>query len=79
MVAPQSPKTRRVRPSPLLAEVARVQRLTPHRTRVGFTGQELSSFNMRGPAAHFKVNFPLLEEGRHLSSRQRPRPGRGTG
>jgi NADPH-dependent ferric siderophore reductase len=58
MEAPQSEKTRRMRPRPLLAEVARVERLTPHMTRVVFTGEELAGFNLHGLAAHFKVNFP---------------------
>lgn len=62
MELPQSKKPRRARPRPRLAEVARVERLTPHMMRVVFTGEELEGFAMRGPAAHFKVNFPPAGE-----------------
>jgi NADPH-dependent ferric siderophore reductase len=51
-------KARRVRPKPRLAEVIRVERLSPHMIRVVLGGPELDGFTTRGPAEHFKVNFP---------------------
>ena len=62
MNLPQSQKVRRVRPRPRLAEVVRVEHLTPHMVRVVFAGEELEGFTTRGPAEHFKVNFPLPGE-----------------
>ena len=58
MNPPQSQKVRRVRAKPRLAEVIRVDRLTPHMLRVVFAGKELEGFTTRGPAEHLKVNFP---------------------
>lgn len=54
----QPQKVRRVRPRPRLAQVARVERLSPHMVRVVFTGEELEGFTLSGPAEHLKVNFP---------------------
>jgi NADPH-dependent ferric siderophore reductase len=59
MSLPQSQqKVRRVRQKPRLAEVVRVERLSPHMVRVVFAGEELVGFTTRGPAEHLKVNFP---------------------
>jgi NADPH-dependent ferric siderophore reductase len=58
MNQPQSQKGRRVRQRPRLAEVVRVESLTPHMVRVVLTGAELEGFATRGPAEHLKVNFP---------------------
>ena len=58
MNLPEPQKVRRVRPKPRLAEVVRVERLTPHMVRVVFAGEELEGFTTRGPAEHLKVNFP---------------------
>ncbi|HET9550603.1 MAG TPA: siderophore-interacting protein, partial [Candidatus Binatia bacterium] len=58
MNLPEPQKVRRVRPKPRLAEVVRVEHLTPHMVRVVFAGQELEGFTTRGPAEHLKVNFP---------------------
>jgi NADPH-dependent ferric siderophore reductase len=58
MNQPQSQKPRRVRQRPRLAEVVRVEPLTPHMVRVFFAGAELEGFTTRGPAEHLKVNFP---------------------
>jgi NADPH-dependent ferric siderophore reductase len=58
MNQPAPSKPRRVRQKPRLAEVVRVQRLTPHMTRVFLTGPDLEGFETRGPAEHLKVNFP---------------------
>jgi NADPH-dependent ferric siderophore reductase len=58
MNLPQSQTVRRVRAKPRLAEVVRVERLTPHMVRVILTGEELEGFTTRGPAEHLKVNFP---------------------
>ena len=54
----QPRKTRRVRAKPRLAEVVRVEPLTPHMVRVVLSGDELQGFTTRGPAEHLKVNFP---------------------
>lgn len=54
----QSQKPRRVRAKPRLAEVVRVESLTPHMVRVVLSGEELEGFTTRGPAEHLKVNFP---------------------
>src|SRR5215470_16231282 len=54
----QSQKPRRVRAKPRLAEVVRVESLTPHMVRIVFAGKELEGFTTRGPAEHLKVNFP---------------------
>jgi NADPH-dependent ferric siderophore reductase len=54
----QPQKVRRVRQRPRLAQVARVERLSPHMVRVVLTGAELEGFTSRGPAEHLKVNFP---------------------
>lgn len=59
MNQPEPQKPRRVRQKPRLAEVIRVEHLTPHMVRVVLGGQELDGFATRGPAEHFKVNFPL--------------------
>ena len=58
----QSEKVRRIRPKPRLAEVVRVEHLTPHMVRVVFAGEELEGFTTRGPAEHLKVNFPPAGE-----------------
>jgi NADPH-dependent ferric siderophore reductase len=58
MNLPEPQKVRRIRPKPRLAEVVRVERLTPHMVRVVFAGEELEGFTTRGPAEHLKVNFP---------------------
>lgn len=58
MNLPEPKKVRRVRPRPRLAEVVRVERLTPHMVRVVFAGEELERFTTRGPAERLKVNFP---------------------
>jgi len=58
MNPPEPLKPRRVRQKPRLAEVVRVQQLTPHMTRVFLAGPELDGFATRGPAEHLKVNFP---------------------
>ena len=57
-------KVRRVRARPRLAEVVRVERLTPHMVRVVLAGEELEGFTTRGPAEHMKVNFPPPGESR---------------
>jgi NADPH-dependent ferric siderophore reductase len=62
MNPPQPQKVRRVRAKPRLAEVVRVDRLTPHMLRVVFAGEELEGFTTRGPAEHLKVNFPHAGE-----------------
>ena len=62
MELPQTQKTRRVRPRPRLAEVVRVEQLTPHMVRVVLGGEELEGFASRGPAEHLKVNFPPAGE-----------------
>jgi NADPH-dependent ferric siderophore reductase len=54
----QAQKPRRVRAKPRLAEVVRVDRLTPRMVRVVLGGEELEGFTTRGPAEHLKVNFP---------------------
>jgi NADPH-dependent ferric siderophore reductase len=58
----QSQKPRRVRAKPRLAEVVRLERLTPHMVRIVFAGKELEGFTTKGPAEHFKVNLPLPGE-----------------
>ena len=58
MNLPEPQKVRRVRQKPRLAEVVRVERLTPHMLRVVLAGEELDGFTTRGPAEHLKVNFP---------------------
>jgi len=58
MDQPQPQKARRVRAKPRLAEVVRVEPLTPHMVRVVLSGDELQGFTTRGPAEHLKVNFP---------------------
>ena len=58
MNPPEPLKPRRVRQKPRLAEVVRVQHLTPHMTRVFLGGPELEGLTTRGPAEHLKVNFP---------------------
>jgi NADPH-dependent ferric siderophore reductase len=55
-------RARRVRPKPRSVEVIHVERLTPRMTRVVLAGQELEGFATRGPAEHFKVNFPPTGE-----------------
>jgi len=62
MNQPEPQKVRRVRQRPRLVEVVRVERLTPHMTRVVFAGAELEGFATRGPAEHLKVNFPPAGE-----------------
>ena len=62
MDTPQTQKIRRPRQKPRLAEVVRVEQLTPHMVRIVFTGEELDGFAMRGPAAHLKINFPPAGE-----------------
>jgi NADPH-dependent ferric siderophore reductase len=59
---PQAP--RRVRPKPRMAQVNRIERLTPHVVGVTFTGDELDGFTTRGPAEHLKVFFPAPGEDR---------------
>ena len=58
MTIPEPAKVRRVRQKPRLAKVVRIQRLTPHMTRVFLAGLELEGFTTRGPAEHLKINFP---------------------
>jgi NADPH-dependent ferric siderophore reductase len=58
----KSQKPRRVRAKPRLAEVARVEPLTPHMVRIVFAGKELEGFTTKGPAEHLKVNFPTPGE-----------------
>jgi NADPH-dependent ferric siderophore reductase len=58
MNLPEPQKVRRIRQKPRLAEVIRVERLTPQMVRVVLGGQELEGFTTRGPAEHLKVNFP---------------------
>ena len=58
MDLPQPQRARRVRAKPRLAEVVRVEPLTPHMVRVVLSGDELQGFTTRGPAEHLKVNFP---------------------
>jgi NADPH-dependent ferric siderophore reductase len=58
----QSPKPRRVRAKPRLAEVVRVEQLTPRMVRLVFSGEELDGFTTKGPAEHLKVNFPTYGE-----------------
>lgn len=58
MYLPQTQRVRRARARPRLAEVVRVEPLTPHMVRVVFGGEELEGFASRGPAEHLKVNFP---------------------
>jgi NADPH-dependent ferric siderophore reductase len=62
MELPQTQKTRRVRQRPRLAEVVRVEQLTPRMVRVILGGEELEGFATRGPAEHLKVNFPPAGE-----------------
>lgn len=62
MELPQTQKARRVRHRPRLAEVVRVEQLTPHMVRVILGGKELEGFVTRGPAEHLKVNFPPAGE-----------------
>lgn len=59
---PQTHAARRARPRPRLAEVVRVERLTPHMVRTVLTGDELVGFTTRGPAEHLKVSFPFPGE-----------------
>jgi len=58
----QPQKAHRVRPRPRLAQVDRVERLSPHMVRVVLTGEELDGFATRGPAEHLKVSFPPAGE-----------------
>jgi NADPH-dependent ferric siderophore reductase len=58
----ESQKPRRVRVKPRLAEVVRVESLTPHMVRIVLAGEELEGFTTRGPAEHLKVNFPRSGE-----------------
>ena len=58
MNLPQTQKPRRVRAKPRLAEVVRIERLTPRMVRVVLGGKELEGFTTKGPAEHLKVNFP---------------------
>lgn len=60
----QPQKRHRARQKPRLAEVVRVQRLTPHMARVVFSGEGLEGFATRGAAEHLKVNFPPPGESR---------------
>jgi NADPH-dependent ferric siderophore reductase len=62
MSVPEPLKPRRVRQKPRLVEVSRVERLTPHMTRVVLVGEELEGFATRGPAEHMKLNFPPAGE-----------------
>jgi NADPH-dependent ferric siderophore reductase len=62
MDTPQTQKLRRPRQKPRLAEVVRVEQLTPHMVRIVFGGEEFEGFAMRGPAAHLKVNLPSVGE-----------------
>ncbi len=62
MTVPQPRKPRRVRPRPRQAEVVRVNRLTPHLTRVVLAGEELGGLATRGPAEHLKVFLPSAGE-----------------
>jgi NADPH-dependent ferric siderophore reductase len=62
MNLPETQKVRRVRQKPRLAEVIRVERLTPHMVRIVLGGHELEGFMTRGPAEHLKVNFPPVGE-----------------
>jgi NADPH-dependent ferric siderophore reductase len=62
MNQPETQKVRRIRQRPRLVDVVRVERLTPHMTRVVFAGEELEGFATRGPAEHLKVNFPAPGE-----------------
>ena len=67
MTTEQQPQaSRRVRPRPRMVEVRRVERLTPRCVSVTFGGEELSGYEMRGPAAHIKVLFGREGEDRPL-------------
>jgi NADPH-dependent ferric siderophore reductase len=57
--APQ-PQATRVRPRPNFrtVQVTRIDRLTPHLTRVTVAGPELEGYASNGPAEHIRVWFP---------------------
>jgi NADPH-dependent ferric siderophore reductase len=63
MTSPQ-PKPmveRKKRPAPRIADVRRVERITPHMVRVTLSGEHLEGFSTKGVAEHVRVFLPDAE------------------
>jgi NADPH-dependent ferric siderophore reductase len=61
--SPQPSAPRRKRPPPRIAEVVRVNQLTPHMIRVTFGGENMTGFFSKGPAEHVRIYLPNEDTG----------------
>lgn len=61
--SPQPAAPRRKRPPPRIAEVVRVNQLTPHMIRVTFGGENMTGFFSKGPAEHVRIYLPNEDTG----------------
>lgn len=61
--SPQPAAPRRKRPSPRIAKIVRVSRLTPHMIRITFGGESLTGLVSKGPAEHVRIYLPNEQTG----------------
>lgn len=60
---PQPSASRRKRPSPRIADVVRVENITPRMVRVTFGGENMTGFSSNGPAEHVRIYLPNEDTG----------------